>query len=457
LNFRLGTIPVRVRPEFFILPAVFGLQEAQAGRPERAVIWLLIVFVSVLIHELGHATAMRVFGFPPRIELHMMGGFTSWPDGARPNDKQKLFVTLCGPGIELLAAVAVMFGTSLLDLPPLAAWARTTFVWVNLYWALINLLPILPWDGGLVLDSIVSLITKRPRSPLVGAVSFLFGALAVVYAFFTLEKGAIVLRETPFLMIVYLGGIGMWKGWMRWNGTEPGHLPPEAEVAWNLSEKGEHQKAEALLVQALAAAKEPAVRAHLLEVLAWVRLSANDAAGAEKALREMGPDAQRTSPELRARLAAHRQEPHRVVELLVPLASILRLRPEAWPLLVSAMEDDKQRDEVIVSAMARLALSPAEQQIAAAAAEKLFHGGHIEAALVMCVRAFEVCKGPLFAFNAACCLCRLGRVDEGLEWLKKAVSAGYTSQVPLDDDPDLAPLRDHPGFAALKDAALKAG
>ena len=62
-----------------------------------------------------------------------------------------------------------------------------------------------------------------------------------------------------------------------------------------------------------------------------------------------------------------------------------------------------------------------------------------------------------FAFNAACCLCRLGRVDEGLEWLSKAVATGYTSPVPLDDDPDLDPLRSHPGFAALKEAAHKAG
>lgn len=441
MNFRLGSIPVRVRPEFFILPIVFGLQ---SGGTEKIALWALIVFVSVLMHELGHAMAMRFYGFGPRIELHAMGGVTMWPDGARPSDKQKLLVTLCGPGIELAAGLAVYFGLRNVEMPPLARWALDLFAIVNIIWALINLLPILPWDGGLALDSTVSLITKRPRTRIVGGISLFFGGLAVIAAFTLLDKS---------IMLAYLGGIGIWKGWQRWSGNEPGQAPPEAELAWNLSEKGEHQKAEALLVKALAGAKEGAAKLHLLEVLAWVRLSALDPDGAEKALREMGADVQRTSPELRARLAAHRQDSKRVVELLKPVASVLRLRPEAWPLLVSAIDDDAERDVIIRDAVSRLALSPAEQQIALAACEKLFHGGHIEAANVMSQKAFEVSKAPIFAFNAACCLCRLGDVEPGLEWLKKAVAAGYTSPVPLDDDPDLAPLRELPGFAELKAAA----
>ncbi|MBL8953113.1 MAG: hypothetical protein JNK82_20215 [Myxococcaceae bacterium] len=441
MNFRLGSIPVRIRPEFFILPVVFGLQ---AGSTEKVVGWMAIVFVSVLLHELGHALAMRFYGFAPRIELHAMGGVTAWPEGGRPNEKQKLWVTLCGPGLELATGLVVLLVLSKLELSGLAQWALSTFGIVNVVWALINLLPILPWDGGLALDSTVTLITKRPRTKFVGAVSLLFGGLAVLTAFVVFDKQ---------IMLAYLGGIGIWKGWQRWSGNEPGQMPPEAEQAWNLSEKGEHQKADALLVQTLAGTKDAAAKLHLLEVLAWVRLSANDPDGAEKALREMGVDVQRTSPELRARLAAHRQEPHRVVQLLKPLASILRLRPEAWPLLMSALDDEAERDVIIRDAVSRLALSPAEQQIALAATEKLFHSGHVAAANVMSQRSFEVAKEPVFAFNAACCLCRLGDVEKGLAWLKTAVDAGYKSPVPLDDDPDLAPLRELPGFAELKAAA----
>lgn len=439
-GFRLGSIPVRIRPEFFILPAYGALT---AGRLDMGLIWVAIVFVSILWHELGHALAMRVFGFPPRIELHGMGGWTLWPEGARASEKQKLVVTLCGPGFELVAGGAVWLALRGLELPPLAEWAASQFVFVNVVWAGVNLLPILPWDGGHALDSSIALLTGRARSRAVGMVSMVFGGAAI----------AVCLWRDLSFMLLYLGGLGIWKGWQRWSGNEPGAVPPEAEAAWTLSEQGQHAQAEALLVPAVAAAKDPAARAHLLEVLAWVRLSANDPQGAERALRDLGEGVIRASPELRARLAAHRQEPHRVIELLAPLAAVQRLRPEAWPLLISAYDDLKARDELIAASVARLALSPQEAEIAAAAAAKLFHGGHIDAALVLCQRAFEVCKSPFFAFNAACCLCRLGRVDEGLAWLTKAVQAGYRSVESLEKDPDLAPLRSHPGFAALRDAA----
>lgn len=444
-----------MRPEFFILPA-WGLL---SGGMERGLIWVAIVFVSVLGHELGHAAAMRFFGFAPRIELHGMGGWTLWPDGARPSDKQRLWVTLCGPGIELVAGLAVWLALRPVELPPLAAWARDQFVWVNVAWAMVNLLPILPWDGGMLLESGVALATGRRRSRSVGVVSMLCGGLAIALTLSfswwvkTLQLGIDPGPWQTNFMLLYLGGIGLWKGWQRYSGNEPGQAPPEAETAWALSAQGQHAQAQAVLTSALEGAKDPSARAHLLEVLAWVRLSADDPAGAERALREMGDFAQRTSPELRARLAAHRQEPRKVVELLSGLAMVQRLRPEAWPLLMSAMDDERERDELIAASVARLALSPPEQELAAASAERLFQGGHIDAARVLCQRAFEVCKRPLFAFNAACCLCRLGRVDEGLSWLKRAVEAGFKSAARLEDDPDLAPLRALPGFAELSAAA----
>ena len=54
---------------------------ARLQRPDLIAIWVAIVFISVLVHELGHALVGRMFGLDPQIELHGMGGTTSWVNG----------------------------------------------------------------------------------------------------------------------------------------------------------------------------------------------------------------------------------------------------------------------------------------------------------------------------------------------------------------------------------------
>src|SRR3954465_1896369 len=86
LEFHLGSIPVLVRPMFFLMAVLFGAQGGASG----AVIWVAVVFFSVLAHEMGHALAMRNFGFSPSIELHAMGGFTTWSREKVPTPGQRL-------------------------------------------------------------------------------------------------------------------------------------------------------------------------------------------------------------------------------------------------------------------------------------------------------------------------------------------------------------------------------
>jgi stage IV sporulation protein FB len=66
-------VPIRVHPLFWILAVFVG---GFTPDPVRLLIWVAAVFVSILIHELGHALAMRRFGQPSRIVLHLMGGLT---------------------------------------------------------------------------------------------------------------------------------------------------------------------------------------------------------------------------------------------------------------------------------------------------------------------------------------------------------------------------------------------
>lgn len=174
LHFSIAGIPVRVHPLFWLIAVLLGY----SGDLLQMLIWVLVIFMSILVHELGHALAMRRYGQPSRIILHFAGGLTipepvSWGSGwanvaLRPN--QEIFISLAGPsaGFLLAALVAVsviLSGGSVLTnwlfgVIPLPTLASVPFggrvlnlfvlmsLWVNIFWGLINLLPVYPLDGG---------------------------------------------------------------------------------------------------------------------------------------------------------------------------------------------------------------------------------------------------------------------------------------------------------------------
>jgi Zn-dependent protease len=174
VRFQLGSIPVRIHPLFWVLVVVLGLMN---GDPDgiRLLLWVGTVFVSILIHELGHIIAMRAFGESGRIVLHSFGGLaisdgaSAWGRGRSP--KAQIIISLAGPlagflfgamfligflfagGIvKLEAGLPGILNITHLETPPGASdHIRILFlmIWfVNFYWGLLNLLPIYPLDGG---------------------------------------------------------------------------------------------------------------------------------------------------------------------------------------------------------------------------------------------------------------------------------------------------------------------
>lgn len=143
-HFSIAGIPVRVRWTFAIT-VLLGMQSGIVG----GIQWAMIVFVSVLLHELGHAFVGRAFGLHPSIQLYAFGGLTSWVGGKNVGHGKSLLISLAGPAVSLLLAVigiAIAFALPSRDVV-------TTFWGVNLFWAVFNLLPIMPMDGGNALRS----------------------------------------------------------------------------------------------------------------------------------------------------------------------------------------------------------------------------------------------------------------------------------------------------------------
>lgn len=150
----LGTIrgtTMRVDFNFLILVLFFVVlnYDRQAG-VHHALLWIPILFVSILVHELAHAAMIGLLGFgPSEIVLTGMGGVTYNRRKAKP--WQDLLISLAGPlssfGLAYLCKLAidnvpiVRQDAMLVALIPMMRWANNA-------WGIFNLIPVAPLDGG---------------------------------------------------------------------------------------------------------------------------------------------------------------------------------------------------------------------------------------------------------------------------------------------------------------------
>jgi stage IV sporulation protein FB len=142
-----GRIPVTIFPAFWIFSALIGFV-LSSGDFAQMFVWMGIIFISVLFHEFGHALAAIVFGQSPRIELVAMGGLTYHGGDKLPFWKQ-FVITFNGPLFGFLLAVAA-FVTIQAASNKEGTWGHilSNVYGVNVIWTIVNLLPILPLDGG---------------------------------------------------------------------------------------------------------------------------------------------------------------------------------------------------------------------------------------------------------------------------------------------------------------------
>ena len=181
LSFRLGKIPVRIHPSFFLVAVLFGLY----GTDVRVLLaWVVIVFVSVILHELGHATMGLTFGLAPAIDLHGMGGTTSWSSGPPLNTLKRIAVSLAGPGAGFLVAAFVRYalGRGVFPATPLGTFVYDNLLFVNFGWGILNLLPMLPLDGGNVMTQVLNAFTGGRGERPARIVSIVVASLAIPVA-----------------------------------------------------------------------------------------------------------------------------------------------------------------------------------------------------------------------------------------------------------------------------------
>ena len=194
LYFPLFGIPVRVTPWFW-LAGVFtgwGTMSGADPRPDLLLIWIACLFVSILVHEMGHALTAKVFGWPPQVFLYHFGGLAMFAPYSGYTPRRSILVSLAGPGagfvlygVVLLVEYALESNGVILEFP--AWYAIAQLKWINLGWGLVNLLPVLPLDGGQVCREVCYLLRLRDAMQATYYVGIVVGGAAAL--------GFLVFRE----------------------------------------------------------------------------------------------------------------------------------------------------------------------------------------------------------------------------------------------------------------------
>jgi len=165
-------IPVFVSPYWFVVAAVLvvlysnssslpGTIQGSVPRYLVAVAFVILLYLSVLIHELSHSVVARAFQLPVRrILLYPLGGFSEI-EQEPPTPGKEFLVSAAGPAMSLLLA-ALGFGVHELFNPPgIAGVLVDRLILANAVVGVFNLLPGLPLDGGRVLRAGLWKITGK--------------------------------------------------------------------------------------------------------------------------------------------------------------------------------------------------------------------------------------------------------------------------------------------------------
>jgi Zn-dependent protease len=222
---RLGYVfgvPVLLNPSYLVLAVIVVLWYqpfAQAMVPGLttsgayllAVALVLCLFLSVLLHELGHALVARAFGIGVKaITVEMLGGYTEM-ESESPSAGADLLVSAIGPVVSGLLGVGALGLRVFLPDGGVADQLALQLAWSNLVVAVFNALPGLPLDGGRALRAVVWGVTGRPHTGtwIAGWTGRIIAVGTVAVAFLlTYARGLAAIN----LIFAFMVALTLWQG-----------------------------------------------------------------------------------------------------------------------------------------------------------------------------------------------------------------------------------------------------
>ncbi|ATB50383.1 M50 family metallopeptidase [Corallococcus macrosporus] len=460
-RFRLGSIPVEVHPSHLLVSGMLAwssVPAAQNGWPFRMVdgaptlghasamvvyilSWMLIVFVSVLIHEMGHALASRLFGYRPSIALVWMGGHTLPTDAPGPLPwKRDLLITAAGPFFGLMLGVLSGVGFVLLEgRSPALDFFLLTFMLANLFWAFLNMLPVLPLDGGRITTTLATRVFGPRRGfVLAQGLALLVCVGAVVYG----------LKSGSLLLTLIFAMYGMQSFRVVAEALRSGQaqsVPLEGPLAEKLREAraaldaGQMDEARRLGASVLEAEEglTPKLASHAHHLMGWLALKEGHG---------------RQALDHFSQVQGLPVEPHAVAasfSLVGDDGRAVEWWKQAWQ-----TSSDRTVLHEYAGTLIRLGreaealkLPGLDPEAAFSCAERVLfiRGAYSEAAAVG-EAALQHAPSATLAYDAACAYARARNVPDAMRLLHRATELGFTDGAYAASDEDLAPLHGYPAF-----------
>jgi Zn-dependent protease len=436
---KLFRIPIKIEPSFFVISALLGLSRARDLT--LLLEWVVVVLVSILVHEFGHALVGRAFGLAPQIRLYQMGGLTSWTSGKQLSPLRHLAISLAGPAFGFVfGGLVLLLGKSALNLETqLAAVIYFDLLWVNIGWSIFNLLPILPMDGGQVLVTLESWLRKRDERLISHAISLVAALAIAVLAF----NGGSLWIGFLGIYFAYLNGHYLFD---RWQSYRDRRLDKSLDEAHAAIDRDDLDTATEILAHVTTRARSNNVKQRALHMLIVVYLRQEKYDLAETELRRytvlFGGDSY-----LQGSLHYFKGE---MAEALPNVKAAFASLPEEQIGILLCKTLMGTKDFVAALELcAHPALAAVRWGLTVEVGAEAFHHGEFKFSAVAGMAAWEQQPDPAVAFNVACALAQNANLSEALAWTEKAIDAGFSDEQTMRHDPDLDPIRSLPEFAAL--------
>jgi Zn-dependent protease len=440
LHFRVFRFPVRVDPFFFFIIIALGLStHTTVG---GIVAWFAVVFVSILIHELGHAFAARAVGADSiGIELQSLGGLTAYRPRRVLSRAEQIGVSLAGPFSGFALGTAALLLANVLDVSTTNSRENVVLfdvLWVNFGWGLFNLVPVLPLDGGMVMQNllpgddsvrarraaVVSLVILAIAAAVSISMDFFFGVLyaALLGAF----NVSLLMRSRAVASQGDAGGAVM-AAFERLERGDLSVLPALSEFAR----------------QAASSEQRSVVKERTVESL--VRQGRTPEA---RSVLNAFPG--QTGPSLYALVDTVEGVPHGLAMLDEQLTRSADASTARHAILGRVLTHRGGEVPGLFSALPSAARNPDTLREAQYVAH--VRGDFRDAALIgeQIVQQMPHAADAWVMYNIACSWARAGETERALGWLQHAVDAGWNDLRQLSTDHDLASLWNDARFHQLR-------